>query len=74
MANANAIRNIDPDQIYAPGEIGVILRKSLTSVYRMIRKGSLNAVKIEGEWQVSGKDLLDYYEKCRVWRIQRGNR
>lgn len=48
--------------LLAPGHLAKFLGKSIPSVYRLLRAGKIDAMKIGGEWRISEEALRVFLE------------
>lgn len=53
-----------PDKLLKPVEVAEILNISLGFTYRLMRKGKIRTVAMEGARRVRPEDLQNYIENC----------
>lgn len=54
------------ERFYSPQEVADVLKLKKTTVYEMIKRGELNAVKMGKQFRISQSDLLKYTNKDKV--------
>ena len=54
------------DRLLTVAEVAEVLRVSGMTVYRLIEKGELRALRIGARWRVSSADLDEYLAGARV--------
>lgn len=53
-------------EFYTLKEVAKMLRVSMTTIYRYVESGKLNAVKIGNSYRVTDEDLRKFIDDCRV--------
>lgn len=54
------------NELYTPEEVKDILKlKSIDSIYRLIRRGQIQAIKLGKYWRIRGSDIERFIELYR---------
>lgn len=60
------MKPIDETRFYTPKEIAELFRISTQTVYNLINKGELKAVKFGNTYRISGAVLKEYIERSTM--------
>ncbi len=59
---------INPNEVYTTSEAGFLLKISNSTIKRLLKKGSIRANKIGGQYRIIGKELLRIVSpKIKTW-------